>query len=65
MFDLIDKISQKMPIHRGKDSEGSFWQWGQHGAKYHWKKGSVKSCWQAYKKAQAQAKAAHANGWRN
>ena len=28
-----------MPVHRGKDSKGPFYQWGGEGKKYHYKSG--------------------------
>jgi hypothetical protein len=51
-----------MPVHRGKDAKGPFYQWGNR-AKYYYKPGDAKSRNDAYAKASAQAKAIFAHGW--
>jgi hypothetical protein len=43
-----------MPLHRGHDSKGSFWQWGDR-KKYYYTTGSATSRLQAKKKAIKQA----------
>lgn len=45
-----------MPIYKGKDSKGSYYQWGQHGKKYRGRG--------ARSKAARQGRAAYANGYR-
>ena len=52
-----------MPIHRGKDDNGCFYQWGDHGKKYYYVSGNKKSRDQAYEKAKKQAVAIYASGW--
>ncbi len=32
-----------MPVHRGKDSKGPFYQWGGEGKKYHYTSGNKSS----------------------
>lgn len=51
-----------MPIHSGRDKKGTFWQWGGHGAKYYFN--SPQTAARAHFKAQMQAAAARANGYR-
>ncbi len=53
-----------MPVHRGQDSKGPYYQWGNHGKKYHYKSGSQRSRELAKDKAHKQGVAAHASGWR-
>ena len=52
-----------MPIHRRKDSEGPYYQWGDSGKKYHYEAGNEKSRKAAKAKAEKQAQAAHAAGY--
>lgn len=52
-----------MPIHRGKDSKGPYYQWG-HQKKYYYKSGDIKSRKRAKKKAAEQMVAIYATGWR-
>jgi hypothetical protein len=52
-----------MPVHRGKDSEGPYYQWGDSGKKYHYESGSKPSRESAKKKAEKQGQAAHASGY--
>ena len=52
-----------MPIHRGKDSKGSFYRWGDR-KKYYYKSGNATSRTRALKKAQLQARAIYASGYR-
>lgn len=49
-----------MPIHRGHDSKGSFYQWRQQ-KKYYYISGNKKSREQAKKKARKQAIAIYAS----
>ena len=52
-----------MPTHTGKDSQGCFAQWGGHGKKYYYKCGDKAAEDRAKDKANAQGRAAHANGY--
>lgn len=52
-----------MPIHRGKDSKGPYYQWGSQ-KKYYYKSGNKKSREAAYQKAHKQAIAIYASGWK-
>jgi len=52
-----------MPIHRGKDSKGPFYQWG-HRKKYYYKSGNKKSRERAKKLATQQMRAIFASGYR-
>ena len=45
-----------MPVHKGKDSKGTYYQWGKRGKKYRGKG--------AEKKAARQGRAAYAHGYR-
>ena len=60
------KTKNTMPIHTGDDRNGlgPYWQWGNHGAKYHFTPGNDTSRKAAYHKAARQAAAAHAHGYR-
>ena len=53
-----------MPIHRGKDSKGTYYQWGDSGKKYYYTTGDSKSRKKAREKAEEQAKAIYASGWK-
>jgi hypothetical protein len=52
-----------MPVHRGKDSKGPFYRWGDSGKKYH-RSGSKSSRDAAKKKAEKQGQAARASGYK-
>lgn len=52
-----------MPVHRGKDSEGPFYQWGKSGKKYRYKAGDKSGRESAKKKATKQGQAAHSAGY--
>jgi hypothetical protein len=52
-----------MPTHRGKDSEGPYYRWGDSGKKYHYKSGDKSSRERAKDKADKQGRAARANGY--
>lgn len=54
-----------MPIHRGKDSIGSFYQWGNSGKKYYYTTGNTTSRNNAYNKAAKQAQAIYSSGYRD
>lgn len=45
-----------MPVHKGRDSKGTYYQWGRHGKKYRGKG--------AAEKATRQGRAAYAHGYR-
>lgn len=53
-----------MPVHRGHDSKGSYYQWGNSGKKYYYISGSKRSRELAKKKAQKQGIAIYSTGWR-
>jgi len=53
-----------MPIHRGQDSKGPFYQWG-HQKKYYYKSGDTKSRNKALDKAKKQMVAIYASGYRD
>jgi hypothetical protein len=53
-----------MPVHRGKDNKGPYYQWGDSGKKYHYTAGNDQSRSQAKKKAEKQGQAAHAGGYK-
>lgn len=53
-----------MPVHRGTDSNGPYYQWGNHGKKYYYKLGDKVSREKAKKQASAQGAAAYANGYK-
>ena len=52
-----------MPIHRGRDSKGTYYQWGNQ-KKYYYKSGNPKSRKNAYNKTSKQAVAIYASGWK-
>lgn len=54
-----------MPIKRGHDNKGSFYQWGNHGKRYYYKAGNVNSRLIAKSKAMKQMKAIFSNGYLN
>lgn len=53
-----------MPVHRGKDKEGCFYQWGNSGKKYYYICNNSKSRDQAKKKAERQGRAIYSSGYR-
>lgn len=53
-----------MPVHRGKDSKGPYYQWGDSGKKYHYTSGDKASREAAEAKAGRQGQAARASGYR-
>lgn len=53
-----------MPVHRGKDSKGAYYQWGKSGKKYHYETGNKSSRDSAKKKAEKQGQAARASGYK-
>jgi hypothetical protein len=53
-----------MPIKEGKDAKGCYYMWGNHGKKYYYDPYSMSSKISAKSKAQRQASAAYANGYR-
>lgn len=53
-----------MPVHRSKDSEGPYYQWGESGKKYRYESGNKQSRESARKKAERQGRAARASGYR-
>jgi hypothetical protein len=53
-----------MPVHRGRDGDGPYYQWGGRGKKYRYKAGDKQSRTAAKQKASKQGQAAHAGGYR-
>ena len=53
-----------MPVHRGRDGDGPYYQWGKSGKKYHYESGDKGSREAAKEKATKQGQAAHAAGYR-
>lgn len=53
-----------MPVQRGQDSQGPYYQWGDSGAKYRYQPGDEPSRERAKAKAQKQGTAARASGYR-
>lgn len=53
-----------MPVHRGKDSQGVYWQWGSHGKKYRYIPNNKRSSEIARLKAKRQGLAVYSTGWR-
>lgn len=53
-----------MPVHRGKDGDGPYYQWGESGKKYHYTAGNTGSRKKAKAKAEKQGQAARASGYR-
>ena len=54
-----------MPVHRGKDGDGPYYQWGDSGKKYHYESGDQASRKRAKEKAEKQGRAARAAGYRD
>ena len=50
-----------MPVHRGIDSQGPYYQYGNHGKKYYYIPGNTYSREEAMKKAKIQGMAIHAS----
>lgn len=53
-----------MPVNRGRDTKGTFYRWGKTGKKYYYKTGDKASRDGAKSKANRQAKAIYASGYR-
>ncbi len=53
-----------MPVHRGKDSKGPYYQWGDSGKKYHYETGKKASRDRAKERAERQGRAARAHGYK-
>ena len=52
-----------MPIHGREDSQGTYYQWGDHGAHYYYETGDKSARDAEHELAQKQAAAAYANGY--
>lgn len=50
-----------MPVHRGKDKDGAYYQWGESGKKYRYETGNPQSREAAKKKAEKQGRAIEAS----
>lgn len=53
-----------MPIYEGKDSEGYYYQYGNHGKRYYYNPANERSRKSAHKKAIIQMAAIHYSGYR-
>ena len=53
-----------MPVHRGADSIGVYYQWGDHGRRYYYQSNNPISRMLAKAKAIRQAQAIYSNGYR-
>ena len=53
-----------MPVHQGSDSRGPYYQWGDSGKKYYYTKGDPSSSEDAKQKANRQARAIYASGYK-
>lgn len=53
-----------MPTHRGVDSKGPYFQWGNHGKKYYYVPNNKRSRELARSKAHKQGIAVRMTGWR-
>lgn len=53
-----------MPVYRGRDSKGSYYQWGKSGKKYYYTSGDEQSRERAKNKAEKQGRAAYASGYK-
>ena len=54
-----------MPVHRGNDSKGPYYQWGDSGKKYHYTANDKSSRGRAHNKAVKQGQAVRASGWKS
>lgn len=52
-----------MPVHKGSDEQGHYYQWGNRGKKYYFVVGDMKDESNAYQAALRQARAAYAHGY--
>lgn len=53
-----------MPVRRGEDSKGPYYQWGESGKKYRYTAGDKSSRERAKRKAERQGRAIRASGYR-
>lgn len=53
-----------MPVHRGIDHNGPYYQWGYHSKRYYYTSNNKRSRELAKKKARAVEIAAHAHGYK-
>jgi len=54
-----------MPVHRGQDSKGPYYQWGNHGKKYYYILNNRTSRERSKQKANLQGRAAYAHGYKS
>jgi len=52
-----------MPVQRGRDSKGPYYQWGDSGKKYHYTAGNKEARLRALRRAKRQGRAARASGY--
>ncbi|HEX6312474.1 MAG TPA: hypothetical protein VF152_12735 [Acidimicrobiia bacterium] len=53
-----------MPVQRGRDRDGPYYQWGDSGKRYHYSSGDARSRSRAKQQATRQGRAARARGYR-
>jgi hypothetical protein len=53
-----------MPVHRGRDRRGPYYQWGESGRRYYYTSGDTSSRNRARHQATRQGQAARARGYR-
>lgn len=53
-----------MPVQRGNDGDGPYYQWGGSGRKYRYRSGDKRSRENAKRNAEKQGRAARASGYR-
>lgn len=53
-----------MPVHRGRDGEGPYYQWGDSGKRYRYEPGDKESRDKARERAEKQGRAVRASGYR-
>lgn len=63
-YDSPKRQEEPMPVHRSKDSQGPYYQWGDSGKKYHYTAGDRTSREKAKEKAEKQGRAARASGYK-
>lgn len=56
---------RRVPVHRSKDGDGPYYQWGDSGKKYHYTAGDKESREKAKEKAKKQGQRAHAADYGN
>lgn len=63
IFPIFPRLN-KMPVRRGNDGHGPFYQWGNSGKRYYYVSNNPASRERARRRAEAQAAAIYSSGWR-